>query len=304
MGIGGSPPSVRKLAWALGRGIGRFPPILAMRCRRYERVFATAQGHVRMFRGIYRSFAEAAATVPASSALGYNNSSAATRLEHERHRVVASDYPVMFWLERLLRENERVFDFGGNVGISYFGYRRHLQYPPGLRWTICDLPAVVERGRTIARDEVAPGLEFTSDREGLAAADILLAAGVLHFLEDPIAFIADTPTLPDHLLFNKLPLHDGESVLTLHSIGSGFCPYHLLNRQEFVAAVERRGFECVDAWQNHDVGCYVPFHSEFAVPTYSGFYFRRAAKSIACGGVELRSARAADFGAAALAGGG
>jgi putative methyltransferase (TIGR04325 family) len=102
----------------------------------------------------------------------------------ERHFIFPSDYPVMFWLARLLPDAKLLFDLGGNVGNRYLAFRSHLTYPDNFTWLVNDVPEVVALGRTLAQQEAAPHLLFTTDFARLREADILLASGVLQVLED------------------------------------------------------------------------------------------------------------------------
>ena len=76
---------------------------------------------------------------------------------------------------------------GVHVGISYYAYRKYLPYPPELTWLVNDVPAVVALGQTIAAQETAPGLSFTTGVEELERAEIPLAAGSDHLGEEPLA---------------------------------------------------------------------------------------------------------------------
>ncbi len=247
-----------------------------MRKARYARRFAAARGKVRLFRGIYDSYEAAAASAPSTLPVGWDNAVSAGRLQHERDVIFAADYPVLFWLRGLLGDNRSVFDLRGNVGTSYFAFRRLLPYPPDLTWLVHDVPAVVQHGQALALAETAPGLRFTEDCAELAAADILLMKGSVHFLPDPIRFLRTAGPLPRHVLVNKVPLYERESAVTLETNGVSFCPYHLLNRQQFVSVFTDQGYRCVDTWRNYDLNCYVPFYPDHSVPYYSGYYFTRS----------------------------
>jgi putative methyltransferase (TIGR04325 family) len=70
----------------------------------------------------------------------------------ERTKVIyPADYPVMFWLEKFIGEGcRKFFDLGGHIGVSYYAYQLHIGYPQDLRWTVCDVPAVVAKGRELS----------------------------------------------------------------------------------------------------------------------------------------------------------
>ncbi|MGH7728883.1 MAG: TIGR04325 family methyltransferase [Vulcanimicrobiaceae bacterium] len=257
--------------------LGRLPLVGAAASLAYRRRFMRARGKLRLFYGIYPDFASAARAIPPGRDEGYDNAASSTRVIDEWLGVYPNDYPVMFWLARLLREGSHVLDWGGNVGLKYFAFARYLRYPAGLRWDVTEVPAIVALGREIAEREGATALRFTTELDALGEADILLAAGVLHFIADPFARLAAAPRLPPHLVLNKVPVQDQPDAFTLHNMGTALMPYHLFNRGDFVASIERLGYRLVDEWRSPDVACEVPFHPAYAVPAYSGFYFTKDA---------------------------
>jgi putative methyltransferase (TIGR04325 family) len=240
----------------------------------YDLYFERAKGEVRLFRGLYPDYAAARAATPAGRPIGYDNPETAWRVAHERHRIFDTDYPMLFWLGRLFPAARRVFDLGGNVGISYYAWRRYLDYPEGLDWLVCEVPNVAEAGRKLAGQEDAPGLRFTTTHEELASADVLISAGALQFIEDPFAILASV-RLPRHVLLNKTSLYDRDDAATVQTVGSAFCPYHLFNRARFLAFFERRGYRVVDAWTNPGMTARIPFHPGHAVGAFSGLYLTR-----------------------------
>ncbi len=243
----------------------------------YRRYFDRARGDgVRLFRGVFPSFDAATLNIRTGRAMGYDSPIAARRMLSEWLAVHPSDYPVMFWLAKLMPDSKAVFDWGGSVGLKYFAFRPYLHYASDLVWLVGEVPAVVELGRDIARTESAAALRFTADFAGLADADILLAAGVMQFIDDPFAVLRAQPHLPRHLIISKTPLYDKPSAVTLHNMGTSFCPYHLFNRTEFVCAIESLGYRLVDEWRSPGVGCRIPFHPEHSIDAYSGFYFARS----------------------------
>lgn len=241
----------------------------------YRHRFNTASGRVRLFNGIYPDFPSALRDIPANRLQGYDNEASALRLAHERFRICPSDYPIMFWLQKLLPECKLLFDFGGNVGISYFGYRKYMQYPSTLTWLICEVPAVAALGVQIAREESATHLRFTTTLDELPRADILLAAGSLQFIEKPFERLRSVAALPPHVLLNKVPVRELPAAVTLHNMGTAMCPYHLFNRTQFVTNFQALGFELVDEWETPDLSARIPLFREHSVRAYTGFYVRK-----------------------------
>jgi hypothetical protein len=74
----------------------------------------------RYGRGVYPSYEEAAASIPASTKAGYDHSESAVMYAEIREQVRPSDYAMFYWLRPLLPEVRRLFDLGGNLGRSYF----------------------------------------------------------------------------------------------------------------------------------------------------------------------------------------
>jgi putative methyltransferase (TIGR04325 family) len=249
------------------------PPILALRRWSYERQFATATGSQRLFRGIYPDFAAAIKSAPPALPIGYDNKASAHLLEAERHEVFPTDYPVLFWLDRLLGENTVLFDLGGNVGSRYLAFRNHLRYRDSLIWIVSEVPSVAELGREIAAREKATHLRFTTDFDALDSADILLASGVLQYLEDWNGFLRTARKPPPHVLINRTSVYAREPAVTLQSTGTAYCPYHLFNRDAFVGAFTGMGYRLVDEWRNPGLGCFIPQHHDHCIDAFSGFYF-------------------------------
>ena len=238
----------------------------------YEEHFFRVAKWDRLFHGVYPDFATAAKAIPKRFNFGYDNADAATFLG-QNASVRSSDYPVLFWLNRLLPENNRILDFGGYLGISYRAYKPLLSYPPDLTWTIYDVPAVVAKGKELLASHPDPRLSFTTNFAEAADADVLLAAGSLQFCErDFSEYLADLPRLPRHLLINKTPMTDGEQYVTLHSMGVALTPYRIFQQKQFIDSLAKLGYRLIDQWKNEDFACIIPFELDKSVNAFSGMY--------------------------------
>ena len=260
------------------------PPLGALRRQRAEAAFAN-NADSNLFRGIYSSFDAAQASAPATRPLGYDNADAADMYLERIKRIYPSDYPVIFWLQKLFAQGQAtVFDLGGHIGIGYYGYQRYLDYPPGLRWTVSDVPAVMARGAEIARERDPAGrLGFNGDFSAAGGVDVLLALGVLQYLPDTLAqrlaaLAQGGAQLPRHMLINLTPLHvldnGGQDYFTLQSIGTAFCPYRIAAYAPFLEGFTRLGYQIVDRWQNPDKHCHIAFEPAHSLDVYHGFYLR------------------------------
>jgi len=244
--------------------------------RRYDRHFEANTGR-NLFRGVYPTFEAAAAAAPANRPVGYDNDDSAALYDERSRRLYPTDYPVLFWLQRLLAEGCRtVFDLGGHVGVSYYAYRRVLPWFEGLSWTVHDVPAVMARGRALAAGkDPARALGFEENFEAAAGTDILLAMGSLQYLPETLAErLGRLVRAPRHLLLNLTPLHATESYFTLQGIGTAYCPYRITALGAFTQSLAGLGYERVDQWDNPDKRCTIPFHPGHSLEGYHGFHFR------------------------------
>jgi putative methyltransferase (TIGR04325 family) len=258
------------------RGASRVPLLRSVVSGAYQRYFVGAGGTVRLFHGIYPDFASAMRSIPSGRHCGYDNEPSAGRVMDEWLRIWPYDYPVMFWLSKLLPECKLLFDWGGNAGLKYFAYKKYLHYSDDLTWCVNDVPAVVAVGERVATREAARALRFTTSLDELAFADVLLAAGSIHFIDEPFALLRAAAALPRHLLLSKVPAYDLPSAVTLHNMGSALCPYHLFNRDQLVANVLDLGYRLIDEWKSPDCACELALFPNHSIPAYSGFYFSKA----------------------------
>ena len=246
---------------------------------RYERSFAANRGPQHMFRGVYGTFDEAQASAPADLPIGYDHPAPAAMYMDRTRKTYPADYPVLFWLAKLLREGcTTVFDLGGHIGVSYYAYRRYLTYPPALQWRVHDVPAVIASGRQIAKDKDKEGfLGFAEDFAEASGMEVLMALGSLQYLPEALSQrLGKLKAPPRHLLLNLMPLHERHSYFTLQSIGTAFCPYRITAIGDFLRGFEEIGYVVVDSWENPDKKCEIPFHSDRSLDRYYGFYLRRA----------------------------
>ncbi|MBK7659826.1 MAG: methyltransferase, TIGR04325 family [Betaproteobacteria bacterium] len=255
----------------------RSAPFNGLLKRRYDRVFE-ANREANLFRGVFATFDEAARSAPATRPLGYDNPDSAAMYLDRARRTYPTDYPMLFWLQKLFAQGARsVFDLGGHIGVSYYAYRKHLDYPAGLRWNVHDVPAVMAQGRRLAAEREREGrLAFSDTFEEADGFDILATQGAIQYLPDTLeARLARLDSPPPHLLLNLTPLHERESYFALQSVGTAYCPYRIFAAGDFLRAFETLGYALVDTWENPDKSCRIPFHPDRSLDRYHGFYFRR-----------------------------
>jgi len=249
----------------------------------YRRLFAGDGLPGNAYGGVFASFEEARAGAPASLPTTFDQPQSGELYANRLEQVQIVDYPVLFWLSQLFADGCRqLFDLGGNVGTSYFGFRHHLPYPDGLRWLVHDVPAVVTAGRDLARREDGAGkLDFTDSPGDADGCDLLLCAGVLQYLDYSLPeLLSSLRQPPRHVLVNMTPLHPERSFVTLQRVtrqrvGIANCPYRVSALDGFVDEFAAAGYGVVDHWSTTERHMRIPFEPDCSVERYHGFCFRR-----------------------------
>jgi putative methyltransferase (TIGR04325 family) len=252
------------------------PGIRQWRQGRYDAGFRQGQ-YGGECRGVYRSYAEAAAAAPRTLPLGYDHDAPAAMYRDRIDRVFPSDYPLIHWLGVAFAAGaEKVFDLGGHVGVSYYSYQKYLAFPPKLAWRVSDVPAVMRSGEELARTRDARrALSFVPAFDAASEADVIFTSGCLQYLEKTFGqLLATLPRRPEWLLVNLLPLHESEAFWTVQSIGTAFCPYRIQCRKDFIAELEALGYEVLDQWSNPEKRCRIAFDPAHSIEGYWGAALR------------------------------
>ncbi|MBW4605135.1 MAG: methyltransferase, TIGR04325 family [Calothrix sp. FI2-JRJ7] len=245
----------------------------------YKSRFAT--DYYGCFWGVFNTFDEAIQAAPKVKSFGYNNEELAQEYqqmlednnwENQGRSIFLYDYPMLFWLSSIINQgNTNIFDFGGNVGVHYYSYTKYLSNTT-LKWTVCDLPEIIKAGKRIVEKRAIKDLEFTSEFADIKSKDIMIAAGVIQYIEN-LAKKLSTTYKPQHLLINRVPLYDGEQFVTLQNGGKVFYPQYIFNKTEFIDGLINIGYELIDIWEGTG-SCIIPFHPDKSVYSYSGLYLR------------------------------
>lgn len=228
------------------------------------------------FRGVYESFRQAEAAASRTTRIGYNYEDLASQYRAELYLDLDnSEYPVLYHLDRILTDNCTVLDFGGNVGIHYLRYKKYLDLEK-VRWIVCDLPEITKVGQATCAG--MSNIAFVNDVDELdeTRIDILLASDCLQYIESHDSLLPrliDKGIRPRHILIDQLPLYDGPRFVTLQNGGLVRYPQYVFNREEYLMAVAKFGYELVDSWDCRNFSCIVPFHPDRSVRAYSGLYF-------------------------------
>lgn len=230
----------------------------------------------RRFTGAYASHAQALSSPAAGRLAGYDHDEVAEVSFDKMCQVMVWDYPVLFWLERLLPQIGHLVDAGGHMGTKFRAFRPLLPIGGKVNWIVYDLPAIVRAGRLRAASDGLSGLTFTDDLSSIERSDLFLASGLLQYLDVSLSeLLRRLPTLPHHLLINKLAMRDGETVVTLERIGKAMVPYQIRNRQKFMEEMAGLGYRVVDSWTIPSLSHVIDTHPELGASQSMGLYLRR-----------------------------
>jgi putative methyltransferase (TIGR04325 family) len=225
-------------------------------------------------RGLYSSYTEAERACAAFKHAGYNEGLFnGPQIIGEPTNMRKRDYPILLWLASCLKEDTQILNLGGNAGAEYFTYRQFLDFPPGLRWLVWELPSSVKFGKHLADVCSAPGLTFTTQLEDGSDADIVLVCGASQYFEQDLATcLTRLRKRPPRLFINRTPLYEGKTFFTIQSTFGSVVPYRIQNRQELADSLTDIGYHIVDCWFE-DREIVIPFHPTHTVQRFYGFYF-------------------------------
>jgi putative methyltransferase (TIGR04325 family) len=256
----------------------KLPPFRAVARRVYDHFFLGKRSG-NHYRGVYLSYAEASRHVPADVRTGFDNEAAASQYRNRIDELTVSEYPVLLWLLRLIdQQQRRFFDLGGHFGLFYYALQRYRRLPDDLRWTVCDLPAVIASGQEWARDHDRSGrLAFTATARDCGGHDVLLILGTLQYLDYSLdKLLGDQDTLPRYIIVNLTPMHPTRDFFTVQNMGFSFAPYHVMSTPNFVSTMQAHGYTIIDQWQSFERDCHIPFSPEHDVEYYSGYVLQHA----------------------------
>lgn len=231
----------------------------------------------RRFTGAFPTFEGAIEAAARTSIAGYDHAEVANVAFEDMCKVAPWDYPVLFWLKTLASEIDGLVDAGGHMGTKYRAFRSLLPMPASFRWVVYDVPAIVEAGRKRAQSDRCTGLEFVDNIAEAGPVPLFLGSGLLQYLDRPLPeLLAKMPSLPAHLILNKVALRRGREVVTLEQIGPALVPYRIRNEASFLHGIGELGYRQVDRWSIPSLSHVIETHPELGPSNSAGFYFRLA----------------------------
>lgn len=244
----------------------------------YRKLFRRPDLEGYVYYGRYESYSEALADAPPALPASYDVQ-AAGRMYVDRHQKIrVSDYPLVYWLQRQFDAGQRtVFDLGGHIGVSYYGFEKYMDYPADMRWVVHDTPSTVAAGRAWAlRHDPSRRLSFADSPDAANGCDVLITSGALQYLDYTLPELLERlPDPPAHVLINQTPMHPETSYFTLQNISIANCPYRVMAVPEFISAMQALGYELQEQWESYERQLRVPFEPDCTVDCYRGFYLQK-----------------------------
>jgi putative methyltransferase (TIGR04325 family) len=254
-----------------------FAPVRLLGRAAYARKFAKARD-VHIFHGVFDSFDQAVAWIPQSRLSGYDNVDSA-RLYENRLKIDDYDYPALFWISASFQEGMKsVVDLGGSIGIKYYAFSETIALAQDLKWTVVDVPTVVDQGKKFAEQKglSRSRLDFSASTSVSNGVDILYVSGALQYLPMTLSEILETLSRkPRRIIVNTTPLHETKSFFTVNNIGTALCAYRVQARGPFIKSVEAQGYRLRDSWSNISKRMNLPYEPGHSIENYSGFCFDR-----------------------------
>jgi putative methyltransferase (TIGR04325 family) len=226
------------------------------------------------FRGAFASHDEALRNVRPHKLRGYDNDDVSEVSKTLMQQVPLWDYPILYWLRRISGEVIHLVDAGGHIGVKYRAFGPYLDLQR-IHWIIYDVPAQVRAGRQQARPSDRT-LTFVDQIEDAPAADVLLASGLMPYLDRPLPeLVRCMRRLPQYILLNKVVTRDGPTVVTLENFGIAEVPYHIRDAREVPQALDSLGYDIVDRWTIDSLTHRIETHPELGQAIYRGYAARR-----------------------------
>lgn len=242
--------------------IRMMPGIYQLRRRRYERKFFSTTRECWGLCGAYQSMEHARQQVPDLKKSTYDDDDIVEVNLEWFSTLSLFDYPVLYWLSRLIGEHEvdSIVDFGGHVGVKYYAYSDRLQFPESFKWCVVDVPAMVQRGKEKARELGISHLMFIADIEAAPATKLLFCSGSLMYADLSIdQIVSKMVARPEYILINKLAVLPDQEVFSLEGFGVSRVPYHVFNLKQFNEAISKLNYELIDIWEIEDRTHEIPF---------------------------------------------
>lgn len=226
------------------------------------------------FAGVYRNREAALAAVPSEQSRGYDDPSVADVSFDWMCKRQAFDYPVIYWLERLLPEGGTVIDVGGHMGTKFIAFQDVLDLGQ-TAWVVQDLPGIIAAARKRqAAGKLPAQISFVDSLENVPPGDMVLASGLLQYLGMSLGeFIAQFAQAPRAILVNKMPFHE-QAFVTLERIDKTQVPYQVRTIADWQSEVFNAGYAIADSWPIAGLDHVIATHPWLGAATSRGYLLK------------------------------
>lgn len=189
------------------------------------------------------------------------------------------DYPVLYWMQKILKNVSKILDFGGGIGQHFYAYKDYLDFSPSLKWSVMEIPTIVEVANQVRKFKNENQINFISEMDSIDNADILLATGSLQYVDDELLNELFNKNYK-HILLNRLPLGESEDFITVQNVGTGAFAYHFMrNKENFINKLNLKGYTLIDEWTELYDGLAINPEVREKIGSsvkYYGFYFKKS----------------------------
>ena len=230
------------------------------------------------FWGAFPTYELAQAALPMATKSGYNSDDMVEIAMDTMMGVSSWDYPIMFWLERLIRERDgiSVLDAGGHIGTKHHAFEPYLELEKA-DWTIWDLPALLRAGRAAQnKGIVSKDINFVETPHDAGKVDLLLASGLFQFIDISFEELLDRMAeRPRWVMLNKVATRHDADIVTLQLIGKKRVPYQIRDRKKFEGELKAAGYAIRDSWTIAGLSHRIGTHPWLGESESKGYFLER-----------------------------
>ena len=228
------------------------------------------------FAGVFPDRTAALAALPDVQKAGYDDASIADVSFDWMCQRESWDYPVLYWLKELSKDGTTILDAGGHLGTKYIAFSGVWDMNL-IQWVVYDTPGIIGAAKTRqAQGHLPAAITFEDNIAALPNSDILVASGLIQYLDQPFeAFLGSLPNQPEHILLNKVPLKDGEGIVTIERIGTARVPYQIRSKAGWIEEIAALGYQVQDSWQIDSLRHEIATHPWLGRNESMGYLLRR-----------------------------
>lgn len=233
------------------------------------------------FSQVFETREAAIASLPREQRSGYDDANIAEVSFLQMCQRQSWDYPLLYWMQKVLPEVPVVVDAGGHLGTKYIAFSEVIDLTR-TKWVVYDLPGIISAARTKQGQDALPAaITFVDNTDALPDSDLLIASGLLQYLDLSFAaFVGQLGHRPKYILLNKVAMRDGPGLFTVERIGAGRVPYQVRSKAQWEQEVAEMGYQIHDTWSIPNLGHVISTHPWLGRSESRGYFLVRAGESL------------------------